>query len=431
LEEPHVGVPSFSRGTPIVIVSGMPLHRIFEGKKDRCRASQSGSPLRLALVVSHPIQYYVPLYQRLAQREDVVIKVFFTGHAGKAPAYDEGFGIPIQWDIPLTNGYDFELIGNISTRPGFWGFVNPGLIPRILDWQPDAVHVTGWAWASHLHALYELHRRRIPTLFRGDSHLLDGYGPALRWRVKKLVLSRVFDWVDGFLVTGKANRRYYQAFGVADRKLFACPHSVDVARFVGINSDYEDEAKRWRMELGFGPRDLIILFAGKFEPKKNPLELMKAVISVADEKVRLIMVGNGELQASVESLAAIAPDRIRVLNFQNQSKMPVVYRLGDLFVLPSLYGETWGLAVIEALASSRPVLVSSRVGCAEDVVTPECGHVYPSSQPDGLAKALNTLLARRENLSLLGKHASARARRFDIAVTAEATVGALKMVCGV
>jgi hypothetical protein len=61
---------------------------------------------RIAIIVSHPIQYYAPLYQRLAQRDDLVIKVFFTWHVGATPVQDTGFGMPIAWDLPLTEGYD-------------------------------------------------------------------------------------------------------------------------------------------------------------------------------------------------------------------------------------------------------------------------------------------------------------------------------------
>jgi glycosyltransferase involved in cell wall biosynthesis len=50
--------------------------------------------------------------------------------------------------------------------------------------------------------------------------------------------------------------------------------------------------------------------------------------------------------------------------------MPVVYRLGDIFVLPSIGpGETWGLAVNEAMACKRPAVVSTKCGCAPDLVT--------------------------------------------------------------
>ena len=66
-----------------------------------------GSKNRLAIIVSHPIQYYVPLYRHLARRDDVAIRVFFTWHVPSA-VEDHGFNIPVAWDIPLTAGYDFD-----------------------------------------------------------------------------------------------------------------------------------------------------------------------------------------------------------------------------------------------------------------------------------------------------------------------------------
>ena len=131
---------------------------------------------RLAVVVSHPIQYYVPLYRQLAKRTDIDLKVFFTWHAGQTSQYDPGFQRNLAWDIPLTAGYEYEVVENISRRPGsdhFCGIRNPQLVGRVSQWKPDAVHITGYAYASHLHAMWAFHKRRVPVLFRGDSHLLD------------------------------------------------------------------------------------------------------------------------------------------------------------------------------------------------------------------------------------------------------------------
>ena len=75
---------------------------------------------RLAIIVSHPIQYYIPLYQRLAQRDDLIIKVFYTWHVGHAAVEDRGFKTPVAWDIPLTEGYEFELIQNGGHPSFFW-----------------------------------------------------------------------------------------------------------------------------------------------------------------------------------------------------------------------------------------------------------------------------------------------------------------------
>src|SRR5712691_275656 len=124
---------------------------------------------RLAFVVSHPIQYYVPLYQRLARRSDLAIKVFFTWHAGQAAVEDHGFKMPVAWDIPLTAGYEFELVPNVASDPGthhFLGLKNPSLVERVTAWRPDVVHITGWAWLSHFLALRAFRKKGIPTLFR-------------------------------------------------------------------------------------------------------------------------------------------------------------------------------------------------------------------------------------------------------------------------
>lgn len=388
----------------------------------------AGSPaVRLAFVVSHPIQYYAPLYQRLARRGDVAIKVFYTWHAAEGAAPDHGFGQPIAWDIPLTEGYDHERVPNTSSDPGthrFLGLANPELAARVLAWRPDAVHVTGWAWLSHLLLLRTLHRDSVPTLFRGDSHLLDGTGRGALGAARRALRRRVFRWPTVFLDVGEANRRYYEAHGVDGARLCRSPHSVDVARFAEPADRYAAEAREWRARLGIGGDRIVLLYAGKFEPRKQPLELMRAVRGLADRRILLIMAGAGELDAEVRALAG-DDDRFRLLPFQNQSRMPVVYRLADAFVLPSAYGETWGLGVNEAMACGRPVLVSDRVGCAADVVDDACGRVFRAGDPGALAAALAALAADPAQLARMGASAARRAWNFDIAVTEETLMACL------
>jgi glycosyltransferase involved in cell wall biosynthesis len=120
--------------------------------------------------------------------------------------------------------------------------------------------------------------------------------------------------------------------------------------------------------------------------------------------------------------------RFRVLPFQNQTRMPVVYRIGDVFVLPSAYGETWGLAVNEALACGRPVLVSDRVGCAPELVSEDCGAVFPWNDLPALTKALGEMLANVELRAEMRRLAGERAWSFDIAVTGAAIIEAIAQV---
>ena len=388
--------------------------------------------LRLAFVVSHPIQYCVPLYRRIAPRPDVTTRVFYTWHDGSGKAWDHGFKRRIAWDIPLTAGYDHELVPNRSSDPGthhFRGLVNPGLVESVVRWRPDAVHVTGYAYASHLRAMRALSRGNIPVLFRGDSHMLDPDGP---WKAiaKKLVLSRVFRYPTAFVYVGTNNREYYRAFGVPESKLFPCPHSIECERFAGPDEILERNAAELRASLGLTGDKVVLLFAGKFERKKRPVELMKAVADARIDNVVLLMAGDGELRDAVNRMAQQLPRTFKLLPFQNQSRMPIIYRVGDIFVLPSARDETWGLAVNEAMACGRPVLVSDRVGCATDMVLPGVtGDVFRTEDWGDFRAKLSALVARRADLKKMGDAARKTASRFDIEATEAGLTGALEAVC--
>jgi glycosyltransferase involved in cell wall biosynthesis len=389
------------------------------------------SKIRLAIIVSHPIQYYVPLYQRLARRDDLFLKVFFTWHRGETSTKDPEFDLSVSWDIPVIEGYESELVPNVSSDPGthhFLGLRNPSLIERINKWRPDIVHITGWAWLSHFVAMRSFYKSGMPTLFRGDSHLLNTVPQGPRWWLKRTILKRVFSWPSGFLVVGAANRNYYEAFGVEPGRLFACTHSIDVARFAEPSDQYEREAREWRQQLGIADRACVLLFAGKFTHIKRPIELMRTIQTLRNSETVLVMVGSGELEEQIKAIAAATPSFFRVLHFQNQSRMPIVYRLGDLFVLPSA-SETWGISVNEALACGRPILVSDNVGCAADVADPSCARVFSWADPSSLPKAVNELTKDRQKLIDMGRSGSKRAWCFDIGCTEAALIGSLPHVC--
>ena len=388
--------------------------------------------IRLAFVVSHPIQYYVPLYRRLAQRGDVQIKVFFTWHAGGPQARDHGFKKAVAWDIPLTEGYDFELLPNVAAEPGthrFWGLRNPSLIPSVTSWKPDAIHLTGYAYAAHARAMRSFHGAGIPVLFRGDSHLLR-QPRGFRWQIKRTLLREVYGWVDGCLYVGRHNADYYREFGVPESRLFYCPHSIEVARFSEPHEELEREARAWRLQLGIGEDRTVVLFAGKFEKVKQPLALMRAFkeSAQAHPELLLAMVGDGELGEEVRGIATDSPEIFRVLPFQNQTRMPMVYRLGNLFVLPSI-SETWGLAVNEAMACGRPALVSDGVGCAPDLIrSGETGEVFPSHDWDAFRQVLGAMTRDPARLAAMGATARRGAGAFDIPATEESLVAALRKV---
>lgn len=343
---------------------------------------------RLAIVSTHPIQYYAPLFRRLNSEPDVEVKAFYTWSQAQQRVEDKGFGLDIQWDIPLLEGYAWEFVQNTAKNPGldhFSGLKNPQLIDTIRQWQPSAVLVVGWNYRSHL-MLMRWFKGRIPVLFRGDSHLLDEHR-GLRRLLRRISLRFVYRYIDMALYVGTANKAYFEAHGVKTGHLAFVPHAIDNERF--DNNQYEAEAQQWRAELGIEADSRVVLFAGKFEPKKNPLLLLEAAEHLAGYPLTFVFAGGGVLEQTLRKRSKNLKN-VLFLPFQNQSRMPILYRLANLFVLPSSGpGETWGLAVNEAMASHRAVIVSNRCGCASDLVEPGGnGYVFEADKLNELIKSI-------------------------------------------
>ena len=75
--------------------------------------------VRLAILSSHPIQYYAPVFRALAQCANVEPRVFYTwSQTADEQISDPGFSIALRWDIPLLEGYGYEFVPNVASDPG-------------------------------------------------------------------------------------------------------------------------------------------------------------------------------------------------------------------------------------------------------------------------------------------------------------------------
>ncbi len=349
---------------------------------------------RLAIILSHPVQYYSPWFRWLRTNTDLSFKVFYLWEFGVRETHDPQFAAAFKWDVDLLSGYDSEFVPNRSADPGthhFRGLDNPLLTRQLAAWRPDAILLFGYNLLSNQRALWWARRHGVPLLFRGDSHLLGrGRLPFLR----RLLLKFLYRQFDAFAHVGAANRDYFLALDVPEGRLFFAPHAVDATRFTPDDPLTRSKASALRVELGLtGKR--VVLFAGKFQARKQPVELLRAFIQVASPGDALVFVGDGAEKTLLTALAAANPSAcVRFLPFANQSEMPARYLLADLFALPSQgHYETWGLAVNEAMHLGVPCLVSDLVGCQRDLVKPgETGWVFPAAEESALAATLRSAL---------------------------------------
>ena len=349
---------------------------------------------KIAIVTTHPIQYYAPLFKLLAKEKELELKVFYTWSQSQSGKFDPGFGKTIEWDIPILDGYSFEFVENISKDPGthhYKGIVNPNLNVKIEDFGADVVLVIGWSFDSHFKTM-KYFKGKIPVIFRGDSHLLDSVG-LIKNLIRKISLRYVYSFVDYALYVGKNNKEYYKFCGLKENQLVYAPHAIDNDRFQDPNNVYKTKAFEWREKIGIPKDGIVFLFAGKFEPKKRPDLLINSFIKAGMPNTFLILMGNGEMEKELISLSKAHEKRIYFLPFQNQSIMPIAYRMGNVFCLPSQGpGETWGLAVNEAMVCGLPILVSDKVGCAVDLIEQgKNGFVFTSNDFNDLTDKIKLL----------------------------------------
>ena len=360
---------------------------------------------RLAIITTHPIQYYAPAFKLLSESDQIDLKVFYTWGESSIKKYDRGFEKIIEWDIPLLDGYSYEFLQNSAKHLGthhFNGIINPESIQRINRFKPDALLIFGWGWHSHLKIIRH-YKGQLPLWFRGDSTLLDDK-PSVTNILRSAFLKLVYKHIDKAFYVGKSSKAYFLKNGLKEHQLIFAPHAIDNSRF---KADQNIEANIIRQQLNIVDTDILVLFAGKLEPKKNPTILLEAFIKINKANLHLLFVGSGVLEGDLKSKARSSKsNNIYFIDFQNQQSLAVYYQACDLFCLPSKGpGETWGLAVNEAMACGKAVLVSDKVGCAADLVDHDVnGMIFHSTSIDDLEEKLTHLLDKeKEGLKLMGQ----------------------------
>lgn len=351
---------------------------------------------RIAYLVTHPIQYQAPLLRRIAAEPDIDLTVFYQSDASLGPYEDAGFGRKVSWDVPLLEGYRHEFLPGLwrhgpvtAQRPLSWGFRN-----RLDRSRFDVLWVHGYARLSNWIAIGWARAHGLKVFVRDEATLFSASRSPPRRAIKRAFFKVLRAGVDAFLAIGSANRAYFRAQGVAAARIFDMPYCVDNEFFSARAEAAAPSRESLRGDLGLEAGRPLILYAAKFEPRKRPQDLLHAFEAlgsrfVASRRPYLLYVGDGELRPALEAEAmAKGLVDVRFLGFRNQTELPALYDLCDVFVLPSVQ-EPWGLVVNEVMAVGRTVVVSDAVGCAKDLVHEDVnGFVYRALDVEALAEVL-------------------------------------------
>jgi glycosyltransferase involved in cell wall biosynthesis len=408
---------------------------------------------KLAVICTHPIQYYSPWFRYLqttaekrkkgekgdrrweigdrgpsfapnlassgGASEGFDFEVFYAHKQTPKGQAEAGFGVEFEWDVPVLEGYPYRFLKNVSQRPGldwFGGCDCPEIGEILVRKGFTHVLLIGWHKKVFWQAFWAAKKAGIKVLSRGDSQLGMTTSP-LKQAVKFLLYRFLLPRFDAHLFVGRRNREYLKHYGVKDARLFFSPHFIDnewwssraaAADSIKIKMKIKESdvpggeslvmgSEKAESENRKAEKNVEFLFAGKFIPKKRVMDLLEAAAKVPE--ARVVLVGDGPLRSQLEERAE-RPDlkgRVEFVGFKNQQELPAYLAGADCLALPSDGTETWGLIVNEAMACGTPAIVSTACGCEPDlIVEGETGYSFPLGDTHALADRLRLFIQNKD-----------------------------------
>ena len=230
----------------------------------------------------------------------------------------------------------------------------------------------------------------------------------LRWLATRLLYKRV----DAVIAVSEDVAAKIRDFvWINPDKVFTIINGIDVDSFQGTQPNRDLATK-----LGLSPGHKVILTVSRLVPGKGHAYLIEAMGRLVKSypTIQLLLAGDGDLreQLKVKCSSLGVSDHVHFLG--SRPDVADLLALADIFVLPSL-GEGTSLALLEAMASEKPIVATDIAGNRSILLSPKCGVLVPAADGQALAEGISYLLEHPKAASEYGQIAGRVARdRFDV-----------------
>lgn len=336
----------------------------------------------LVLLLERPTQFDGPFFRYVAKRDASALSVLYlqTAHG----VFDPELRRTISWGLDLESGYRSKHAPSSGWLKWLW--------QELRSERCECLVVNGYSRPPYLAAALIAALRGIRVCVRVDSVLFNQAG-VLKGALKRAVYRLLRLLYHRFLATGTLAVEYLRHFGIPDDRIGLFPYTVDTEYFDRASRSARAARAELRRRWGIEPGARVVLAVAKFNAREAPWDLLHAAqrLDPADG-LALVLAGDG---AERQALEAFARDRIRVstvfLGYVPYPELPSLYACADVFVHAAA-DERWGVSVHEAIAAGLPVIASTRVGAAYDLVLAgENGYRYAWGEPDDLHDKLTKI----------------------------------------
>jgi len=213
-----------------------------------------------------------------------------------------------------------------------------------------------------------------------------------------IIKGQLYRLADAIFCPAPSHASSFKFWGFNNESIFYGLNCVDNSFFKGHYPKIKSQDDPFKLPKNY------FLSVGRQVRKKNLVLMLLAykqyLKETKDSPISLVMIGDGSQNSVLHLMAGELIDKfIFFLPFLTQEQLVPVYYGCTAYVLPSLYGETWGLTVNEAMACNKPVVVSSQCGCSESLVHPgENGWIFEPTNQEDLANIFLAIGAAKPSL---------------------------------
>jgi glycosyltransferase involved in cell wall biosynthesis len=356
--------------------------------------------VRIAIVISHPIQHFCPQYVSFSQNPDVELKVFFGSAVGHKKYVDENFKREISWsNLQLERFSHCFLNGEQVLQPDK-DLDAPLLERELKSFQPDLLFTYGYFQKLQRRAHRWAVKNKIPMAYISDSELRH-HRPALKDWLKSFFIRSYLAPVSHFLTMGDANEAYYKRYKVSTTKFLRMHYPIDFEMYQRsfLNKDLLRLAIR--TEYSIGEAEIALCVVGKLVRWKNQDHIIDAMRILESEGIyaHLFVIGSGELQSKWEQKAkSLKKSKVHFTGFVKADALPAYYAATDIYVHPASL-EPHSVAISEAIIMGCPVIISDRCGSygpTDDVQEGGNGFVNEFGNIRGLADKIKKLITDKQ-----------------------------------
>jgi len=340
-------------------------------------------------ILSHPIQYQVPLIRFLNNK--IKIKVSYRLNTVTKKYFDREFNKKIILDKNLLSGYNYDFLKYYGPNKlsSIFPITNDFIKKNLLD-------ETKIVWVHGIKNWYNLILIILSYFYNKRVFVRDEFNNIKKRSLSNILMNKIFysfidNFIDCYLSIGKENRKAFIDFGIDKKKIYHVPYVVD------NNFFYIKNKKK--------NKKFVILFTGKLSHRKG-CDILLNSINLLNENnnfkkdSEIIIIGDGILK---EELINYKKKKklvnVKFLGFKNQTVIKKFYKRSNLFVMPSR-DENWGLAINEAMAAKNAIIASNKVGAASDLLKNNYnGYIFKNNDYKDLSKKIyKTFLDKKKTI---------------------------------